>query len=352
MKPPFPALDRVAAGMGAALLLACAHSPQKVDIRDPMIVSGAPRMGAPPALVPLSQMDDATLFDTGTRSFKDGDFAKAAQAFDRLWQAFPDSRQAPQALWNAALSYERLARYDEALQRLTAYLAVHDDPEAQFHAAHAEYQLHRLDAAAARLDALRRRTGLAPRLHLEALLQEGICKIEGRQRAEGEDLVRQAAAEATKLDDAEPALLAEADFWLGEGERAGFQSIAIDPSRMDDARLQEALETKSRFLLTAEDHYLHAIRRGDGEWATAAGFRIGEMYEAFYDELVQAPLPPGLTQEQRALYSQELRAKVRRLVDKAIRVYEQTIEESGKGPYRQKTQDALSRLRKLLLETS
>lgn len=328
-------------------LAACAHSPQKVDIREPMIVTAAP-----PALAPLSEMDAATLFDKGTRSFKDGDFDKAAQAFDRLWQAFPDSPQAPRALWNAALSYERLARYDEALQRLTTYLAVHDEPEAQFHAAYAEYQLHRLDAAIARLSALRRRSDLKPRLRVEALLQEGVCKIESGARAQGEDLVREAANESAKLDDAEPALLAEADFWLGEGERMGFTGIAIDPSRMDDAKLQDAIEAKSRFLLSAQEHYLQAIRRGDGEWATAAGFRIGEMYEAFYGELVQAPLPNGLTQEQRTLYSQELRAKVRRLVDKAIRIYEQTLEQGGRGPYRQKTQDALSRLRKLLLETS
>ncbi|HEY2029448.1 MAG TPA: tetratricopeptide repeat protein [Myxococcales bacterium] len=333
--------------MAALALAACAHSAQKVDIREPMIVTAAP-----PALAPLADLDAATLFDKGTRSFKDGDFTQAAQAFDRLWQAFPDSPQAPQALWNAALSYERLARYDESLRRLTAYLAVHDEPEAQFHAAYAEYQLHRLDSAVARLEALRRRSDLKPRLRVEALLQEGVCKIESGARVPGEDLVREAVAEAGKLDDPEPALLAEADFWLGEGERTGFLAIAIDPSRMDEAKLQEAIETKSRFLLSAEDHYLHAIRRGDGEWATAAGFRIGEMYEAFYGELVQAPLPNGLTQEQRALYSQELRAKVRRLVDKAIRIYEETLQQGGKGAYRAKTQDALSRLRKLLLETS
>ena len=339
-----------------AALLACAHAQkgpqQKLDIQLPTIVTAGP-----PALVALGQMDDATLFDAGTRAFQAGDFDKAAQHFDRLWQSFPESAQLLPALWNAALSQERLARYSESLQRLQKYLGYKDEPEAQFHAAYAEYQLHRLDAAASRLHALEQRPDLKPSFKAQALLQEGVCKIEGGARPGGELLIRAALEAYEKLDERiDPALPAQAEFWLGEASRGAFKEAAIDPSAMDDQQLQTALEQKSQFLLAAQEHYLKAIRKGDGEWATAAGFRIGELYESFHDELVHAPPPRALTDRQRALYQQELHKKVRTLVEKAIRIYEQTLtqaQESGaSNAYRQKTQDALDRLRKLLLENT
>jgi hypothetical protein len=122
---------------------------------------------------------------------------------------------------------------------------------------------------------------------------------------------------------------------------------------MDEPGLSAAIETKAEFLLSAQGHYLRSIRKGDGEWATAAGFRIGEMYEAFYDELVHAPEPRGLTPEQQALYRDELHKKVRNLIEKAVRIYEQTLSQAqqsnAQSSYRQKTQDALDRLHKLLL---
>jgi tetratricopeptide (TPR) repeat protein len=337
-----------------AAVAACAHAQQaqKVEIQEPMVVTAGP-----PSLVPIEQMDDATLFDAGTRAWKDGDVDKAARCFDRLWQAFPRSPLFLPALWNGALSQERLGRYGESLDRLDRYIARKDEPDAQLHAAYDEYQLHRLDAAAARLRALQSRADVKPALKAQAMLQEGVCRIDAGAHAEGESLVRQAMQAYEKLgapDD--PALFAQAEFWLGEGERAAFKGVLLDPSAMDDKKLQEAIEAKSRLLLSAQDHYLRAIHRGDGEWATAAGFRIGEMYEGFHDELLQAPLPPDLTPEQRAAYTRALRERVRALVDKAIRVYEQTLQsaqESGtQNAWRQKTQDALDRLRKLLLESS
>jgi hypothetical protein len=68
---------------------------------------------------------------------------------------------------------------------------------------------------------------------------------------------------------------------------------------------------------------------------------------------VNAPLPPGLDARQSGLYRQQLRAKVKALVEKAIRVYEQTLSTAqrigAKNPYVQKTEEALERLRRLLL---
>ena len=339
-----------------AALVACAHAgpaqPRKIDITEPVVITAGP-----PASVALGEMDAATLFDTGTRLFQQGEFEKAALHFDRLWQSFPDSRDRVTAIWNAGLALERLGRFSEALERFVEYIKYKDEPDAQFHAAVCEYKLGRLDEAAARLQKLADRPGLPPVRRADALLQEGVCKVESGARNEGERLLR-AALQIYEKDLADepvdPALPAQAEFWLGEAYRGYYRELKLDPAAMDEKALGDALESKAQFLLSAQGHFLRCIRKGDGEWATAAGFRIGEMYEEFHDQLVGAPLPAGLDEQQRALYQEELRKKVRNLIGKAIRIYEQTLSTAqrvgAQNAYVQKTEEALERLRKLMLE--
>jgi tetratricopeptide (TPR) repeat protein len=312
----------------------------------------------PPGQVALGEMDEATLFDVGTRAFQGGEFEKAAQHFDRLWSSFPASENLAPALWNAGLSQERLGRFSEALERFERYLRLKDEPDGQFHAALAEYKLGRLDDAARRLHRLAERPGLPVLRKADALLQEGVCRIESGARSEGEGLVRAAldVYEHDKEERVDPALPAQAEFWLGESYRGAFRQQKLDPSSMDEKALGDALELKAQLLLSAQGTYLRCIRRGDGEWATAAGYRIGELYEEFHDELLGAPLPKGLTEEQRALYQAELRKKVRNLIGKAIQIYEQTLSTAqrvgARNAYVEKTGQALERLRNLLLETN
>lgn len=334
-------------------LIGCAHAPpkpQRVEITEPTVITAGP-----PQELPLGEMDDATLFDVGTRAFQAGEFEKAALHFDRLWSSFPVSPLRPAALWNAALSQERLGRYGGALERLVQYLAVKDEPEAHFHAALAEYKLGRLQDAARRLHALSGRPGLPLLSKASAMVQEAVCRIEGGARGEGEELLRGALEiyDNDREERVDPALPAQAEFWLGEAVRAAFRERLVDPAGMDDKALAEALEQKARLLLAAQEHYLRSILRGDGEWATASGYRIGELYEELHDQLVSAPLPPGLDEAQRALYQEQLRAKVKNLVGTAIRVYEQTLAAAqrvgARSGYVERTQQALERLRRLLL---
>ena len=310
----------------------------------------------PPAQVALGEMDDATLFDTGARALAAGQAEKAALHFDRLIDAFPRSEQLLPALWNSGLAHERLERYSSSLDRFNAYLSRRDEPDAQFHAAFAQYKLGRFDDAAKRLHALSERADLPPGRKGEALLQEGVCRVEGGARGDGEKLLRSALSLYAKDDAVDPALPAQAEFWLGEVYRADFSEVKLDPAAMDEKQLADSLESKAQFLLSAQGHYLRAIRKGDGEWATASGFRIGDLYEQFHDQLVAAPPPRGLTDEQRGLYQSTLREKVRNLIGKAIGIYEQTLATAervgAQTSYVSKTQQALDRLKKLMLETN
>ena len=75
----------------------------------------------------------------------------------------------------------------------------------------------------------------------------------------------------------------------------------------DERKLQEALEHKAEMLLSAQGHYLRAIRMGDDRWAVASGYRVGELYDAFRQQLLDAALPPGLDGEAARAYRDELR---------------------------------------------
>ena len=80
------------------------------------------------------------------------------------------------------------------------------------------------------------------------------------------------------------------------------------------------------------------------------------MYEELHDQMVNAPLPPGLTEAQRDLYRRQLQDKVKNLVSKAIRIYEEALSTAqrvgAKNDYVARTEAALDRLRKLLLDNS
>ncbi len=182
------------------------------------------------------------------------------------------------------------------------------------------------------------------------------AKLEGR--GEGEHLLREAIELYTKAGqdgEADPALLAQAEFWIGEDlPGATSTRFRLDPGQGDEKILLDTLESKAQFLLSAQGHYLRAIRRGDGEWATASGYRIGELYESLHQQMIDAPLPPGLTAEQTGVYREELKKKVRVLLDKAMKIYAQTLQTAqrvnAQSDYVKKTNEALERMRALLVE--
>jgi hypothetical protein len=240
----------------------------------------------------------------------------------------------------------------------TEPVVIESDPvQAQFATAREEYEEGRHDEAARRLHALAQRPGLAPVLRGSALLQEGVCRIEAGERAEGQDLLRQSLEifdREAAAEPVDPALPGQAEYWLGEAYAREFRELKLDPSAMMEEALAEALERKAALLLSAQGHFLRSVRSGEGDWAVAAGYRIGEMYEQLHDQLVKAPLPQDLTGPQRELYRQEIRARVRTLVSKAMRIYEDTLSAAQRTGVRSdavaRTEAALQRLRSALLE--
>ena len=229
--------------------------------------------------------------------------------------------------------------------------------DAEFAAAKEEYDQGRYEDAARRLHALAGKPGLAPLLRGSALLQEGVCRVEAGQRAEAQALLRKSLEifdRQAMMEPIDPTLKAQAEYWLGEAYDREFREVPLDPAGMTDDALSAALERKADLLLSAQGHFLRCVQRGDSDWAVASGARIGEMYEQLYQQIVNAPVPPGLTESQRVYYQQELRARARTLLEKAMRVYEDTLaaaERTGaSGEAVARATAALERLRSALLQ--
>ena len=101
--------------------------------------------------------------------------------------------------------------------------------------------------------------------------------------------------------------------------------MRLDPAKDGEEKLGTDLEAKAALLLSAQGHYLRAIRIGNPDWAVAAGYRIGELYDEMHVQMTRPRPRPASTPSTRPAYRDELRRKVRVLVTKAIAIYESTL---------------------------
>jgi hypothetical protein len=128
--------------------------------------------------------------------------------------------------------------------------------------------------------------------------------------------------------------------------------VTFDPDAKAD-ELSRTLEYKAELLLSAQGHYLRAIKIGNGYWATAAGERIGNLYEVLHRQMIDSPTPKELKGEEVEVYRQELRRRIKILLTKAIGVYETTVATAERigtgGPFVDRARASLERMKQLLL---
>lgn len=327
-----------------------APGPSQVVELPPLTVEGDPR---------LARLNDEELFAEGSAAFSADDFDRAGLLFGRLVDAFPHSPHFQAAALKAGLCAERGARWEEARGRFLAIAdPAHGESEAldaAFKLAEADYQLGRYDEAAALLKTVADREALGLDARIQARVQQGICEVEQGALDRAETTLRAAlalwssASHPRDLDDYFPA---QAEFFLGEIYRLHEQDVRLDPDQTADA-LGQQLEYKAELLLSAQGHYLRAIKIGNGYWATAAGAEVGALYEGLYRSLSDAPAPQELNAEERDVYRQEVRKKIRVLLTKAISIYESTLDAADRlgtnGPFVERTREGLTRLKALLV---
>jgi tetratricopeptide (TPR) repeat protein len=307
----------------------------------------------------LEKLNDEELFAAATSFFAAEDFAQAARYFGRLADFHQKSIHRRAALYNAGLSLEKLKLWEEAHQRFLELSdpakGTGDSLDAAFRVAETLYHQARFDEAVVVLRVIGGREDLPINKRMEARVQQGICELESGQADVAEMTLRkvmstwQGLADKDLVDEYFPA---QAQFFMGEIYRIHYEAVTLDADKTSD-QLAKDVEYKAELLLSAQGHYLRAIRIGNGYWATAAGAQIGGLYENLYDHMMHAPAPSELNKDEGAVYSQELRKKIRILITKAITVYERTLEAAERigasSPFVEKTRDSLKRMKDMLL---
>jgi len=349
------AIHRALALLPLLLLTRCATTGSAASRTEPVVM--------PPeevrADLALLRMNDEELFAAGSSAFAAGDPARAAACFERLVTAFPQSSHRNRARFNAGLARERMEDWDAARQHFSELanpLGTGDGLDAAFHQAEALYHLDRYPEAATLLGKISARTDLPAARRIEAQVQQGICQVDAGDLDDGERTLRSALVGAKDAADrGEPAdeyITAQAQFFLGEIYRLHCEGVTFDPEAKAD-ELSRTLEYKAELLLSAQGHYLRAIKIGNGYWATAAGERIGNLYEVLHRQMIDSPTPRELNAEEADVYRQELRRRIKVLLTKAIGVYETTVATAERigtnGPFVDRARASLERMKQLLL---
>jgi TolA-binding protein len=336
-------------------------SPAAPTVRPPEIVYEAELVRPTAVDVDLSDKNDEELFAIGTAAYGAGDFQRAAAAFARIADVHEKSGHAATALFNAGLSYQKLEEWRLALERFRAFAKSFEGPDAidaEFRIAQCLYHLGELEDARSLLRGLAEREGLDPELRIRALAERGVVELEAGRGEEAErtlQLALQAWRGASEEDRLDEWHAAQAQFYLGEVYREWFRAIPLVPKGSDEEELAKALESKAQMLLTAQGHYIRAIRMQNEQWAVAAGFRCGELYDELRRQMLDAPLPPGLDSEHAAAYREVLLSRLRILSEKAIVAYEQTLALAARARvednrFLEPTRKALEEMRAVLSE--
>jgi len=298
------------------------------------------------------------LFACGSAAFQAEDYRRAAVCFSRLVDRFPDSPRVPDARFNAGASYENLGAFQLALDRYRPLLRSPQpakDLEVLWRAATCLYQLGEYDEAIALLEPIASRRDVAAIDRVHARTHVGVCRIEKEEYDAAERDLREALSTyraSSGEERMETYFPSQAQFFLGEIYRIHFANAPLDA--VDDAdTMRDQLEYKAQLLLSAQGHYLRTLRLGNPHWSTAAGQRVGGLYEDLYDQMMEAPVPVGLDAAQADLYRAMLRRKVRVLVQKAIAIYERTLsaaERTGvSSAFVDQTRDSLERMKRVLI---
>ncbi len=307
----------------------------------------------------LEKLNDEELFAAGTSFYASEDYAQAARYFGRICDFHQQSKHYRPALYNAGLALEKTKSWDDAWVRFSALAdaarGTGDALDAAFRVAECDYHLERYPEAIELLRTMADRTDLSADKRIEARVQQGICELEIDQKDAAESTLRSVLTYWNSLPDkdlVDDYFPGQAQFFIGEIFRLHYEAVQLDGAKSTE-KLAEDLEYKSELLLSSQGHYLRAIRIGNGYWATAAGNRIGGLYENMYEHMVHAPAPAELGGPEQEVYRAELRKKIRVLISKAITVYERTLEAAERigasSPFVQQTRESLQKMKDLLL---
>ena len=283
----------------------------------------------------LDNYDGDQLFALGLKAFGDEDYDVSAYVFGHMIDVFPEHENRAPATWNAGLAHEQLGQIEEAARRFSNYLGLvaegdgAEAAQARLRLATVLQRLERYDEILPVLDAPSAFTDyedyeLWELRSLRAIAKGAAGKFDW---AESElNRVRMGIRQATRRSgDRFPYQSAMVWYLAGILDRLHARSIVFES--VDDLELlDQQLGEKAELLMMARQRLKRAIEHGEPSWTGASAFALGSVYRDFREDLLAAPPPTDLDEEQRVVYERVLRERSEEFLAAAIKDYEAILE--------------------------
>jgi TolA-binding protein len=309
----------------------------------------------------LETYDVTELFERAGAELSAKRYDEAARDYDLLLKEFPDTRYTKAALYNGGLAYQGKKDYQTAIARFqtleSGFPGTSDAKDALFQMGASYAEMGNWPTSATMFAEILERKDLTADDKIEALARRGFAQFELKDLDTAERTFQSALYYFNSIEHDERL---ETDFYLGlvkyhlgQIPHERFRAI---PLRLPVKQMSIDMEDKARLLLTAQRLYIDTIKLGNPQWASASGYQIGSLYEEFYDAFIHAPIPDDMqgesNQEKREVYYEELRKKIRILLEKSIRTHEQNLlmlERMGiQNEWREKSKVSFAKLQKML----
>jgi len=309
----------------------------------------------------LEGVKPADLFAKGTNSYKANRYKEAQVYFSYIAVHHTKSRFHQPALYNLALSYGNLKKYQKAIDTYKTIIKQYPNTT------DSENSLYRIGAsylALSKWPEAEKIFSIVVKLKdqdvpdkLEAMANYGLSLFNQKKYNLAEEAFRKAVRLYRKTSKEEflgsDYFAAMSQHYVGRVYEARFRSRKFRPSKQGMA---EDLEEKARNLLTAQAHYIRAIRIRNPQWIVAAIYRIALMYRQMYDDMLRAPIPKHLSKEEKDLYTQMLKKRIKILLKKASIAYEKNIQAAENlglqdNKYIKKSKRDLQELKKFIVKT-
>jgi tetratricopeptide (TPR) repeat protein len=329
----WPIVLSFAAGLGAC---ATVHKAQTVPAptapavvhyeMEPVMIEAKPG----PTGVELESFDAEELFEQGGAALSQTRLDDAIRFYDKLLAKFPVSPYARPALYNRGLAQRDKKDWTAAIasfRELSEKYRDHSDAkDALFQLGACYAEAENWPTSGEVFARLLERKDLNADDRIEAIARRGFAQFKVGDLDLAERTFRSALLYRQQIENQERLstdfYLAFSQYNLGEITHERFRKA---PIRLPESQMDRDLEEKAGLLLKAQRSYIDTIKYGNPRWASAAGFQVGSLYEELYDAFLAAPVPPKLRGEAHEVYVEELRKKIRILLEKSLRWHRENL---------------------------
>ncbi|MBM4387622.1 MAG: tetratricopeptide repeat protein [Deltaproteobacteria bacterium] len=308
--------------------------------------------------IDVSVIDPEILYNEGLLLIERGENKKALKRFSLVVIRFPESKFHIPSIFNIAVSHKNMNEYEKAKEYYELFIeksdSLKDKRRGKLAISEVLMETHDLEGAQKILDETgKEELSLLEEIEHKARL--GRLKIRQKKLAEAAAVLKEALALSEQNWD-NP--LMEGNYFVSMAlfDAAEIYSILFASIKflLPVERMEKDLLDKFNLFMKAQNGYIKVIRTPNLFWSQAAGYRIGSLYEKLYKDLLEAEIPPDLTEEERVIYFEELNKFIKPLLKKALAIYENNIasaKNSGiKYDWIRKSEEQLNRLKKMLDE--